>query len=69
MFTSLLMIINIGVIVYGATIFVRLHEDVTLMNEDIENMRNEIKQVIERVELEKIKTQQRLEKGDEFLGI
>ena len=39
------------------------------MNDDIENLKSQIKEVIERVELEKVKSYKTKEKGDEFLGI
>ena len=69
MLITILIIINIGVIVYFCTVFIRLHEDVRVMSEEIENLKNEFTNVVERVELEKIHTQKRIKKGDEFLGI
>ena len=69
MLMTILIIINIGVIVYFGTIFVRLHEDLQFMNDDIADLKSQIKEVIERVELEKIKSYKTKEKGDEFLGI
>ena len=69
MLLSVLILVNIGVIAYGVTVFVRLYEDVGLMNDDIENLKSQIKEVIERVELEKVKSYKTKEKGDEFLGI
>ncbi len=69
MLITILIIINIGIIVYFGTVFIRLHEDVRVMSEEIENLKNEFTNVVERVELEKIHTQKRIKKGDEFLGI
>ena len=69
MLMTILIIINIGVIAYFGTIFVRLHEDLQFMNDDIADLKSQIKEVIERVELEKIKSYKTREKGDEFLGI
>ena len=61
-------LINIGFIAYFGTLFLRLHEDVRLMNDDIENLKAEFKQVVERAELEKAKALKPKE-GEEFLGI
>ena len=69
MLITILIIINIGSIVYFGTGFIRLHEDVRVRSEEIENLKNEFTNVVERVELEKIHTQKRIKKGDEFLGI
>ena len=51
MLLSTLILINIGFIAYFGTLFLRLHEDVRLMNDDIENLKAEFKQVVERAEL------------------
>ena len=69
MLITILILINIGVIVYFGIVFIRLHEDVQMMSVEIENLKNEFTNVVERVELEKIHTQKRIKKGDEFLGI
>mgnify|MGYP003135558278 CR=1 FL=1 len=69
MLITILILINIGVIVYFGIVFIRLHEDVRMMSVEIENLKNEFTNVVERVELEKIHTQKRIKKGDEFLGI
>ena len=42
MLLSTLILINIGFIAYFGTLFLRLHEDVRLMNDDIENLLGEI---------------------------
>ena len=68
MLLSILILINIGFIAYFGTLFLRLHEDVRLMNDDIENLKAEFKQVVERAELEKAKALKPKE-GEEFLGI
>jgi len=68
MLLSTLILINIGFIAYFGTLFLRLHEDVRLMNDDIENLKAEFKQVVERAELEKAKALKPKE-GEEFLGI
>tara|TARA_B100000073_G_C23342780_1_gene415578 strand:- start:304 stop:513 length:210 start_codon:yes stop_codon:yes gene_type:complete len=69
MLITILILINIGVIVYFGIVFIRLHEDVQMMSVEIENLKNEFTNVVERVELEKIHIQKRIKKGDEFLGI
>ena len=69
MLITILILINIGVIVYFGIVFIRLHEDVQMMSVEIENLKNEFTNVVERVELEKIHVQKRIKKGDEFLGI
>ena len=66
MLITILILINIGVIVYFGIVFIRLHEDVQMMSVEIENLKNEFTNVVERVELEKIHIQKRIKKVMNF---
>ena len=63
MLLSLLILVNIGVIAYFVTVFIRLYEDVKGINEELENLKQGISKLEHSIKVEKT------EKEEKFLGI
>ena len=63
MLPSLLILVNIGVIAYFGSVFIRLYEDVKSINEELEDLKQGI------VKLEHSIKAERAEKEEKFLGI
>ena len=63
MLLSLLILVNIGVIAYFGTVFIRLCEDVKGFNEELENLKQGILKLEHSIKVEKT------EKEEKFLGI
>ena len=63
MLLSLLILVNIGVIAYFGSVFIRLYEDVKSINEELEDLKQGI------VKLEHSIKAKRAEKEEKFLGI
>ena len=63
MLLSLLILVNIGVIVYFGSVFIRLYEDVKSINEELENLKQGITKLEHSIKVEKT------EKEEKFLGI
>ena len=63
MLLSLLILVNIGVIAYFGTVFIRLYEDVKGINEELENLKQGILKLEHSIKVEKT------EKEEKFLGI
>jgi len=63
MLLSLLILVNIGVIAYFGTVFIRLYEDVKGINEELENLKQGISKLEHSIKVE------RTEKEEKFLGI
>ena len=63
MLLSLLILVNIGVIAYFGSVFIRLYEDVKSINEELEDLKQGI------LKLENSIKAERAEKEEKFLGI
>ncbi len=63
MLLSLLILVNIGVIAYFGSVFIRLYDDVKSINEELEDLKQGI------VKLEHSIKAERAEKEEKFLGI
>ena len=63
MLLSLLILVNIGVIAYFGTVFIRLYDDVKDLNDELENMKQGIRRLEANIKAEKS------EKEEKFLGI
>ena len=63
MLLSLLILVNIGVIAYFGTVFIRLYDDVKGINEELENLKQGISKLEHSTQVEKT------EKEEKFLGI
>ena len=63
MLLSLLILVNIGVIAYFGTVFIRLYEDVKGINEELENLKQGITKLEHSIKVENT------EKEEKFLGI
>lgn len=63
MLLSLLILVNIGVIAYFGTVFIRLYDDVKGINEELENLKQGISKLEHSIKVE------RTEKEEKFLGI
>ena len=63
MLLSVLIIVNIGVIAYFGTVFIRLYDDVKDLNDELENMKQGIHRLEANIKAEKS------EKEEKFLGI
>tara|TARA_Y100001973_G_C5193490_1_gene332567 strand:- start:1796 stop:1987 length:192 start_codon:yes stop_codon:yes gene_type:complete len=63
MLMSILILVNIGVIVYFGTVFIRLYDDVKGINEELENLKLDLSNLEKNIRL----TQK--EKDEKFLGI
>ena len=63
MLLSLLILVNIGVIAYFGSVFIRLYEDVKSINEELEDLKQGI------VKLEHSIKAERAGKEEKFLGI
>ena len=63
MLLSLLILVNICVIAYFGTVFIRLYEDVKGINEELENLKQGISKLEHSIKVEKT------EKEEKFLGI
>ena len=63
MLLSVLIIVNIGVIAYFGTVFIRLYDDVKDLNDELENMKQGIRRLEANIKAEKS------EKEEKFLGI
>tara|TARA_B100000927_G_C16139311_1_gene338681 strand:+ start:354 stop:545 length:192 start_codon:yes stop_codon:yes gene_type:complete len=63
MLLSVLIIVNIGVIAYFGTVFIRLYDDVKDLNDELENLKQGIRRLEANIKAEKS------EKEEKFLGI
>ena len=63
MLLSLLILVNIGVIAYFGSVFIRLYEDVKSINEELEDLKQGITKLEHSIKVE------RTEKEEKFLGI
>ena len=63
MLLSLLILVNIGVIAYFGSVFIRLYEDVKSINEELEDLKQGIAKLEHSIKAEKA------EKEEKFLGI
>ena len=63
MLLSVLIIVNIGVIAYFGTVFIRLYDDVKDLNDELENLKQGILKLEANIKAEKS------EKEEKFLGI
>ena len=63
MLLSLLILVNIGVIAYFGSVFIRLYEDVKSINEELEDLKQGIVKLEHSIKAEKA------EKEEKFLGI
>lgn len=63
MLMSILILVNIGVIVYFGTVFIRLYDDVKGINEELENLKLDLSNLEKNIRLAQ------KEKDEKFLGI
>ena len=63
MLMSILILVNIGVIVYFGTVFIRLYDDVKGINEELENLKLDLSNLEKNIRLKQ------KEKDEKFLGI
>ena len=63
MLLSLLILVNIGVIAYFGSVFIRLYEGVKSINEELEELKQGISKLEHSIKVE------RTEKEEKFLGI
>ena len=54
MLLSLLILVNIGVIAYFGSVFIRLYEDVKSINEELEDLKQGISKLEHSIKVEKL---------------